>query len=204
MTTLDRRERERASRRQEILNAAKMLFAQKDFHEATLDDIAEAAELSKGTIYLYFKNKDDLFFSLMENHIIGLIELMRETLQKYGDIDTLILKVIETHLGYFEKNNDIFKIIHTERGRFEVNIKNEFRKKMINKFLGYIDLLEKVIEDNRGSGFFKDYDSKSIVLALIGMINSFTTQWIMGGQRGSLKTKSGMIYDIFLHGTKKQ
>jgi AcrR family transcriptional regulator len=60
----ERKERERERRRQQLIVAAKRVFAKKNFNRATMEDIAKEAEVSPGTIYLYFKNKDELFVSL--------------------------------------------------------------------------------------------------------------------------------------------
>jgi AcrR family transcriptional regulator len=60
----ERKEREKERRRQQIMVAAKRVFSVKDFNRATMEDIAKEAELSPGTIYLYFKNKEELFASL--------------------------------------------------------------------------------------------------------------------------------------------
>jgi AcrR family transcriptional regulator len=60
----ERKEREKERRRQQIMVAAKRVFSVKDFNRATMEDIAREAELSPGTIYLYFKNKEELFASL--------------------------------------------------------------------------------------------------------------------------------------------
>jgi AcrR family transcriptional regulator len=60
----ERKEREKGRRRQQIMVAAKRVFSQRSFNKATMEDIAKEAELSPGTIYLYFKNKEELFASL--------------------------------------------------------------------------------------------------------------------------------------------
>ena len=60
----ERKERERERRRQQIIVAAKKVFSEKGFNKATMDDIAGEAELSPGTLYLYFKNKEELYASL--------------------------------------------------------------------------------------------------------------------------------------------
>jgi AcrR family transcriptional regulator len=60
----ERKEREKERRRQQIMVAAKRVFSIKNFNKATMEDIAREAELSPGTIYLYFKNKEELFASL--------------------------------------------------------------------------------------------------------------------------------------------
>ena len=60
----ERKERERERRRQQIIVAAKRVFSEKGFNRATMEDIAQEAELSAGTLYLYFKNKDELYASM--------------------------------------------------------------------------------------------------------------------------------------------
>ncbi len=60
----ERKNREKEKRRQQIIVAAKKIFSSKGFHKTTMEDIAKKAELSPGTLYLYFKNKDELFASL--------------------------------------------------------------------------------------------------------------------------------------------
>jgi AcrR family transcriptional regulator len=64
MGTRERRERERENRRSQILNAAKEIFMSKGFRAATMEDIAQKVELSPGTIYTYFKNKEELYVAL--------------------------------------------------------------------------------------------------------------------------------------------
>ncbi len=78
MGTAERKEREKAQRREDILNAAKKVFLEKGFREATIEEIANECELSTGTIYLYFKNKDDLYAALN----IGPLEFMDQEMTK--------------------------------------------------------------------------------------------------------------------------
>jgi AcrR family transcriptional regulator len=65
MTVSDRRRREKEQRRMEIIDAAEKLFYEKGFDGVTMDEIASAVELSKGSLYVYFKNKDSLFFAIV-------------------------------------------------------------------------------------------------------------------------------------------
>lgn len=64
MGTTERKAREKVLRKEQIINAAKSVFLEKGFSGATIEDIAKEAELSVGTLYIYFKNKDDLYASL--------------------------------------------------------------------------------------------------------------------------------------------
>ena len=65
MGIVERKEREKEHRREEIIDAAQRIFFQKGLSAATMDEIAEAAELSKGTLYLYYNSKEDLYLSVM-------------------------------------------------------------------------------------------------------------------------------------------
>jgi len=82
----ERKERERGRRRQQIMIAAKRVFSEKSFNKATMEDIAKEAELSPGTIYLYFKNKDELFASL-SLRILHYMSIRLEHVLKEKDLD---------------------------------------------------------------------------------------------------------------------
>src|SRR5262245_51077580 len=75
--TATRREREREERRHQILEAAANVFKSKGFAAATMDDVAAAAELSKGTLYLYFKSKDDLYLALSAVKLVQIADAFR-------------------------------------------------------------------------------------------------------------------------------
>jgi TetR/AcrR family transcriptional regulator len=78
MTVAERREREREARRHRILDAAERVFWDRGFEAAKMEEVAEAAQLGKGTLYLYFKTKDDLALAIAVRHQLGLIERFEE------------------------------------------------------------------------------------------------------------------------------
>ena len=111
-----RRDREKAQRISSILEAAKQVFASKGYLRATMDEIALAAEVTKPTIYLYFKTKDDLFFTLM----LPLIEDIRQQLQKVEkgllsgkirDGGSLITAIFKAFYHAYEILPETFRII---------------------------------------------------------------------------------------------
>ena len=81
MDTQQRREQEKQARKNEIIEAALQLFSEKSFHEVTMDEIAIRVGLSKGTVYLYFENKDDLFFSIIKEKSTSFLERLRAAIQ---------------------------------------------------------------------------------------------------------------------------
>ena len=81
MGIVERREREKEQRRSNILDAAEEIFFSKGFNTATMDEVAETAELSKGTLYLYFKSKEELYYGIASRAL----SLLREMFQKAAD-----------------------------------------------------------------------------------------------------------------------
>jgi AcrR family transcriptional regulator len=84
----ERKKREKEGRRQQILAASKQLFAERGFHQTTMEDIANAAELSPGTIYLYFKSKDELFAELS----LGVIQYFNDRLEKMTSNESMTIR----------------------------------------------------------------------------------------------------------------
>jgi AcrR family transcriptional regulator len=111
-----RRERERSQRIQSILDAAKKTFFSKGYIKATMDEIALEAEVSKPTVYTYFKTKDELFFSLMlpvvediGTHLAAMESELAENLYKSGG--SLIRNLFERLLQIYEKDPVTFGIV---------------------------------------------------------------------------------------------
>ena len=105
---MERKEREKKQRKNDIINAAERVFFAKGLGNATMDDVAEEAELSKGTIYLYFKNKEDLYLSI---HLRG-NRLLKSFFQKaVSKADTGIEKtkaIGEAYREFYNKYPDYF------------------------------------------------------------------------------------------------
>jgi AcrR family transcriptional regulator len=119
MGIAERKEREKEQRRKEIVDAAEQVFFSKGVWTATMDDVAEAAELSKGTLYLYFKNKEELYFAINLRGLHILIDLFKRAseqgrtgLEKSLLIGRAFLQFSEEHAKYFNalsyyKVNDV-------------------------------------------------------------------------------------------------
>ncbi|MGH2569187.1 MAG: TetR/AcrR family transcriptional regulator, partial [Bacteroidota bacterium] len=95
----ERKEREKEHRREEILNAAQRVFFEKGLQTATMDEIAEVAELSKGTLYLYYKSKEDLYLAVM---IRGLEILYNMFAQTTSTKEPTIVQLVKLGDAYYE------------------------------------------------------------------------------------------------------
>jgi AcrR family transcriptional regulator len=109
MGTTERREREKAQRREGILDAAEKVFFTKGMKEATMDEIAEVAELSKGTLYLYFRSKEDIYFGINRRALGILREMFEDAIasqatgaEKMREIGRAYYSFSQTYPDYFE------------------------------------------------------------------------------------------------------
>ncbi|MFC1557847.1 TetR/AcrR family transcriptional regulator [candidate division KSB1 bacterium] len=114
---LSRKEREKIERKKDILEAAKRVFAEKGFEKATLDEIAVEAEYGKGTLYNYFKNKEDLFISLMRHELNKMNDILGKSLDKYDDSREQLKEVVRAAIHYATENQIFFRLLMKEIGK---------------------------------------------------------------------------------------
>jgi len=200
---LDRKERHRLLRKTDIIRAAEHVFALKGFHNATIQDIARQAQYAAGTVYLYFEDKDSLYFYIVEEKIKGLLYILRSnTGQTKGTLEKLEVFIYEC-LRFFEKNQDFFRIFIQEESRWLVKSRLA-KSKIVQKRK---DLFIELIKKAQSEGLIrKDAEARQISDILESIITSFIFSWWQEGQQREkdLKGMTGVIMDLFLNGTKKK
>ncbi|MRR09011.1 TetR/AcrR family transcriptional regulator [bacterium] len=112
---LSRKDRERQAKRQDILKAARVVFAEKGLHAATLDEIAEKAEFAKGTLYTYFQNKEDLFVSMLEQEILDFHEELKQVLARDLPPAEILSQLVRAMMAAFDQNMDLMRLLSQER-----------------------------------------------------------------------------------------
>ena len=123
-----RKEREFLAHRGEILLAAQKVFAAKGFFPTTMSDIAREAEFGTGTLYKYFKSKEELYFTLIDEKVEEINRLVKAELSQKTSAVERIKKVLGLEFEFFERNRDFFMIYTSERNRFEWTVKDELGK----------------------------------------------------------------------------
>ncbi len=204
MQAISRKEREFLAHREEILLAAQKLFAAKGFFQTTMSEIAQAAEFGTGTLYKYFKSKEDLYFTLIDektNEINNLVKA--ELLRNIPTIDR-IKNLLKMELEFIEQNNDFFRIYISENSRFEWSIKDEFGKKIHEKMVAYIHLLSNVFKQGMEAGELNSMDPLDLAHAFEGIVHSFIFEWLISQESYPLVSKAEVILKIFLEGAGKK
>lgn len=119
----ERREREKEQRRNEILNAAEKVFFSKGLNHATMDEVAEAAELSKGTLYLYFKNKEDLYFAITLRSMTILRTMFQDAVKEFDKGIDKVRAIGKAYHKFSYKYKSYFDMMmHFEAVRSSLNL----------------------------------------------------------------------------------
>src|SRR5258708_30153337 len=104
LLTLPRRQRERLQRRREIFATAERVLGEKGYHQASIEEIARAAEFGTGTMYLYFKDKETLYLELFEQKIRELLEQVEQEVGDERDPIQALRRLMHARMGFFERN----------------------------------------------------------------------------------------------------
>lgn len=111
MGIVERRQKEKQQRRRAIMEAAKEVFFDKGLIASTMDEIAEKAELSKGTLYLYFDSKEELYLSLLDEGLDILLRMFQEVVSEDLSGDELLMKMGRAYYQFYRTHKNYFKIL---------------------------------------------------------------------------------------------
>ncbi|MEK7671177.1 MAG: helix-turn-helix domain-containing protein [Bacteroidota bacterium] len=117
---LVRKERERLAKRQEIIAAARKVFASKGYESATLDEIAEKAEFAKGTLYNYFDNKESLFKEIVASMLHDMKRVAEEALEAGGSVRQQFHRYATRTIEYYKANEDLLRILSRELHQMQI------------------------------------------------------------------------------------
>jgi TetR/AcrR family transcriptional regulator, fatty acid metabolism regulator protein len=180
-----------------ILDAAVKVFAGKGFHRSRVSEIAREAGVADGTIYLYFKNKDDILISLFEETMQEAVSRFRQEIEEAGDAPSRLERLVRLHLEEFQANPDlaaVFQVELRQSGRFM----RQYRKEGLKQ---YLDLIGSILEDGQEEGVFGRDLPKGIVKGLIfGTLDEVVSAWVLAGGRYDLASQANIIARLLLHG----
>jgi TetR/AcrR family transcriptional regulator len=125
----ERKEREKEHRREEILDAAQRVFFEKGLSAATVDEIAQTAELSKGTLYLYYKSKEDLYLAVMMRGTQVLFDMLTDVAKKEASVPETLMRFADAYIEYFNKHRNYFRMLHfLQTPQFHKQVSEEMKQ----------------------------------------------------------------------------
>jgi TetR/AcrR family transcriptional regulator, fatty acid metabolism regulator protein len=184
-------------KREAILRSAVKVFARKGYFNSKVADIAGDAGIADGTVYLYFKSKDEILHSIFDQAMeIFIAEGQREIADLTKPEDRL-RRIAELHLERLGADRDLAIVFQVEL-RGSIKFMQEFSAA---GFADYLDIIKKTIDDGQRSGAFRT-DVKPIVAAkiLYGALDEMVTNWILSKKKYDLSPMASQVLKTFLGG----
>ena len=184
-------------KRAAILKAATSVFAEKGYFNSKVADIAKAAGVADGTVYLYFKNKDDLLHSIFDRAMEEFIADGRRELELLTNPEDKLRRIAELHLERLGADREMAIVFQVEL-RGSIKFMQEFSAA---GFSEYLDIIRQTIEEGQKTGVFRN-DLKSVVCAKIfyGALDEMVTNWIISNKSYQLSPMANEVLKIFFGG----
>ena len=186
-----------ADKREAILRSATSVFAEKGFFNSKVADIAKAAGVADGTVYLYFKNKDDVLHSIFDRAMDEFIADGRRELATLERADEKLRRIAELHLERLSADRNLAIVFQVEL-RGSIKFMQEFSAA---GFSEYLDIIRATIEEGQKAGAFRS-DLKPIVCAKMfyGALDEMVTNWILSSKKYPLTPMADEVLKIFFGG----
>jgi TetR/AcrR family fatty acid metabolism transcriptional regulator len=182
-----------------IIDAAVRVFAETGYHGSQVSKIAREAGVADGTIYLYFKSKEDILVSLFRVRLGELVGKFKESVEASTTADGAIRKICELHYSELENNPDFAYVTQIELRQSSL----ELRKAIGQAIKPYIQLIEEVLVRGIEEGTFRQgIDVKLTRLLIFGGIDEVVTSWLISGRKYSLSAQINNTAEFFLKALK--
>ena len=158
----------KGARKEEIIRAAAKLFSQKSYHDVTMDDIAEKVGVAKGTIYLYFDSKENLYLEIMEETYEEIESILERETAKSDPAPVKLKKVLGLIFKFYLQNLDVLRIL----SRDETHLIREHYEFTEHWRLRRIKLYEKILEKGINEGSFRPSNTELTALIIFGLVRS--------------------------------
>src|SRR5437667_5123530 len=190
-----------ADKRAAILRAATEVFARNGYFNSKVADIARAADVADGTVYLYFKSKEEILHSIFDQNMDDAIAAARKLIEKVDDPREKLRRIALLHLQRLGSNRDLAVVFQVEL-RGSTKFMQEFSAAGFAEYLG---LLRKTFEEGQRSGAFRqDLNAKLVSKILFGALDEMATNWIISKRSYKLERMAEVVMDVFLNGVSSE
>ena len=188
---------EKIDKRDAILRAATKVFAQHGFFQSQVADVARVAGVAAGTVYLYFKGKDDLLVSIFERSMKDVLAEGRAAVQDVVAPETRLRKLARLHLERLGRDRDLAVVFQVE-----LRQSTKFMARLSSTYLrDYLGLIRETIADGQRTRHFRSDVSPTIAAKVFfGALDEMATNWILSSRRYSLAAEASAVVDLFIGG----
>jgi len=180
-----------------ILRAATRVFARNGYFNSKVADIARAAEVADGTVYLYFKSKEEILHSIFDQNMAEAIAAGRKLIENLDDPRQKLRRIAKLHLERLGADRDLAVVFQVEL-RGSTKFMEEFSAA---GFAEYLALLRRTFEEGQRAGVFrKELNAKVAAKILFGALDEMATNWIISKRSYKLEPMADVVMEVFLNG----
>jgi len=188
-------------KREAILRAAITVFAHNGYFNSKVADIAREAGVADGTVYLYFKSKEEMLHSIFDRSVDEALADAREQIKLITDPREKLRRIALLHLERLGADRDLAVVFQVEL-RGSTKFMEEFSAA---GFAEYLTLIRTTIEEGQQAGVFRgDLNANVVAKILFGALDEMATNWILSRRRYSLEGDADAVVDLFLNGARSR
>lgn len=200
-TKLSRREREKERQRQEMLEAALSLFSEKGYHNVTMHEIAEKSEFAIGTLYKFFKNKEDLYRALMLEKSEEFHTAIRKAIEEHEDEVEKLRNYVKTVGDVFRAHVPVIRLYFSETHGESFNLKAGLDSELWKRHDEFLETLASIFADGiRKNRFKRIADPHYLAVSLDGIIHAFLFRWLEAPERHPFPEDPDTILNVLFKG----
>jgi TetR/AcrR family fatty acid metabolism transcriptional regulator len=185
---------------QQIIDAAVRVFARNGFYNSRVSDIAREAGIASGTIYLYFKTKDEILVTLFREKMAAFVASLRTEIGRARDPEAKIRRLVRLHFDVLEANPDMAEVVQVELRQGQ----KFFRGASAHEISAYFELIGSILQEGVAAGVFRrDLPVKVATKMLFGAMDQMTTSWVLGKRGYRLADAAEPVANIFLKGVTR-
>ena len=206
---LERRGKEKDNRKKLILKSARALFFKKGFNKVTVDEIAKAAELGKGSIYLYFNSKEEIYAQILLNDIDNFNRQVSVLFENNISASEILNEFSYIYIDFFLNDGELFRILMTYMLQpVKMNLPEKLNSQILNANARSIDVIGKILQMGIDTKEFPaEMNLKQNQNAFWGLLNGIISLFIFSGvqekRRERIYSTTKLALEIFISGLKK-
>ncbi len=185
---------------QRILDAAVAVFAEKGFHVARVADIADRAGVADGTVYLYFRNKEEILMSAINTAFDAFVNRARAELSQIASPADKLRRLAQMHLSALGSNRNlavVFQMELRQSARFLAPFSHDH-------MVEYLGLVREAIRQGQEEGLFRaDLSEKITANCFFGALDEMVTSWVLASHEYPLESTADPVANVILHGLEK-
>ena len=183
----------------QIVDAAVIAIAENGYHQAQVSKIAKQAGVADGTIYLYFKNKEDILISVFQEKMGIFVENLQAIIKSGETASDKLCKMIENHFHVLSSDRHLATVTQLELRQSN----KEIRLKINSILKGYLILLDQILIEGMLNGEFNQTMDVRIARQMVfGTIDEITTTWVMNENRYDLLEQAPKVKQLLLNALK--